>query len=531
MARDPQRRARPHLPATRPAGRNPWRRPARSRRPASRRLPGPRRRREGTGDVGAAQLATPDLALIDEELAEHERWAGAEATVGEAGSAERAGFIAQMAGSEMGSGALMGAGMAIGIGLVTKGAERALARYVPVPAVGAIIGGVMGGIQLAQTISGWNAPGGGADVFARAGTGASGYETAANTIEAVLMVLDLAANVLDIISGICGIVTAACWAAAILSLGALSPLAGTATAISAALMVVTTILNVVKMAMTPLVLLFRSLHAFTSQADPREVELQGGRLASSGGQLAGTVGGLAGSKALEHVTAPRPGQPPHPQQPELPTPRGRGPEVTVDAPAAAHAPAADAPAAAHAPAADTPAAAADMPAEHAPVIAADAPPAAAAGPAHPLANASDAEIDAAIAHLGAADTGAPTAPMHVPESGELGHVAPMNEQPRAGRDSSGRRTTENEHVIPHAQLADLTRNPVTGQPDFTPSDYRNAATVRTERSTALEKTHNPVTGDNARTRDLRAQVAAGDQINLNEHLFEPSRAEQTRGWA
>src|SRR5882762_10427300 len=57
------------------------------------------------------------------------------------------------------------------------------------------------------------------------------------------------------------------------------------------------VLGLVKMALQPLVLLFRSLHAFTSQADPREVEAQGHTLEEAGKEMGGALGGLAGAAA------------------------------------------------------------------------------------------------------------------------------------------------------------------------------------------------------------------------------------------
>src|SRR5262249_16480571 len=48
--------------------------------------------------VDLPALSTGGIALIDEELVEHQRWAGARGAVGEAGSLERAAFIADTAG-------------------------------------------------------------------------------------------------------------------------------------------------------------------------------------------------------------------------------------------------------------------------------------------------------------------------------------------------------------------------------------------------------------------------------------------------
>ena len=118
-------------------------------------------------------------------------------------------------------------------------------------------------------------------------------------------------------------------------------------------------------------------------------------------------------------------------------------------------------------------------------------------------------------------------PPPLPKSGEIGHVALMRDQPKAKYDA-GRRTTENEHVIPAAQLRLLTTNPLTGESDFTDAHYRGSATVRVERKLALEKTHGGALSDNERTAYLRAHVAAGESIDVNEHLLASSLDEAER---
>src|SRR4030095_1894708 len=86
--------------------------------------------------------------LVDEELAEHERWGSAAATVGTAGSAERAGVIAEEGRGGPGGGALTGAEAGVVLSIGTRAATRLAARRIPVPVVGAIIGGAIGAISL-----------------------------------------------------------------------------------------------------------------------------------------------------------------------------------------------------------------------------------------------------------------------------------------------------------------------------------------------------------------------------------------------
>jgi Domain of unknown function (DUF4157) len=105
-----------------------------------------------------ASLETGNLALVDEELAEHQRWAGALNRVGAESSTERAAFIAEQVGSgflnSAGEGSLMGAGIGVasrvGMRLAEKGATAIAAKaatkfgtqaakFTPLPAIGAII--------------------------------------------------------------------------------------------------------------------------------------------------------------------------------------------------------------------------------------------------------------------------------------------------------------------------------------------------------------------------------------------------------
>lgn len=116
-------------------------------------------------------------------------------------------------------------------------------------------------------------------------------------------------------------------------------------------------------------------------------------------------------------------------------------------------------------------------------------------------------------------------PANIPALGQFGHVTSYSRQPRATYAIPGNRAsiqTENEHVLPGAQLRLLRNNPRTGQTDYTPSSYRNDATVRVERAFALNKTAGGPTTDNVRSANLTARVAAGGGISLNQDIVLPS---------
>ena len=128
----------------------------------------------------------------------------------------------------------------------------------------------------------------------------------------------------------------------------------------------------------------------------------------------------------------------------------------------------------------------------------------------------------------------PPTPTLPPAAGQFGHVAPQSQQPPAQYGTPGvpaTRLTENEHIIPGQQLRDLTRNPATGQSDYTETHYGNDATVRVERPMALNKTYGNrggPTADNPRTNTLQTAGANGSGVNYREDVFEASRQNAIR---
>lgn len=74
----------------------------------------------GDGESGPLQNPS-DLALIDFELAEHQRWANSFGEMGTAGSDQRARFLMEQAGEGAVSGAVGGIGMAFAMGAISAG--------------------------------------------------------------------------------------------------------------------------------------------------------------------------------------------------------------------------------------------------------------------------------------------------------------------------------------------------------------------------------------------------------------------------
>ncbi|MEC5385353.1 hypothetical protein VVD49_06435 [Uliginosibacterium sp. H3] len=290
-------------------------------------------------DSGMAALGTGDLALIDTELAEHQRWGDAAAHVGAAGSQSRAQFVVEQAGS----GFLTGAGSGFGTGLAIGLAARA------VPVVGPILGG---GIALHGLITGWGQT---VESVGKFGEGSDTYETLANSIEAISAVINVVSGVLNLINSIVSIVGIAAGAltvggavATVLTLGAAAPIAimaaevaATCLEISEGITIVTTVLDGVNtFILQPSVTLFRALHTFTSQADPREVETQGAQISAAASQSGGALGGFIGGKAAG-IGAKGGGKkgaqeekPPAKAETDTPPAKGEGPVVHFDEPPA-----------------------------------------------------------------------------------------------------------------------------------------------------------------------------------------------------
>lgn len=296
-----------------------------------------------TPETHAGELQTGVLVLIDVELAEHQRWAGALGRVGEVASLHRAEFVAEAVGSGFISGAASGLGMGLAMGLVTRA----------VPAIGPIIGG---GMALHGLITrDWAETGA---TIGRFGQGSDTYETLANTIASVAAVIDVVSQILNVINGIVGVVQVAAIAitggatvAAFFTFGATAGIAIAAGEVAATCMeisegigVVTMVLDTVNSAiLQPCVTLFRALHAFTTQADPREVEAQGRGISSAAAASGAALGAWAGGKAAQAGGRARPPaeEVPPSQRPAHETPppaAGEGPVVHFQEPvtSAAH---------------------------------------------------------------------------------------------------------------------------------------------------------------------------------------------------
>ncbi len=317
-------------------------------------------------------ISSGDLATIDDELAEHQRWAGALAIVGTADSDDRARFV--VASALMGEAGGFGSGAVEGakVGLITRGVEFAAkkggaklatqmatkfgtqaAKVTPLPAIGAVIGGVMSAIDLIGRD--WGKTG---ETIGRYGQGSGPYEITANQIAAISEVIDIATAVLNVIAGVIGVIAIASWAIAIATLGVASPLSATLTSIALGIGIATLILDAINaVVLKQLIVVFRALHAFTSQADPSDVMAQGKQIEQAAETASGFLGGFAGGMAASHVGKGKPKVPP----PEHTPPKGDHPPPAPASGDGPHAeglkpatPPADAPATKPAVAADEP---------------------------------------------------------------------------------------------------------------------------------------------------------------------------------
>lgn len=252
---------------------------------------------KGEGDpIGELGLTLADLDLIHAELIEHERWGGAAATVGAAGSSDRAGFIAQQYGKGMVGGTGTGLYVGAGAGVVSQLAKTYFSK---VPGIGAIIAGGFSTIALVNKDWGKSS-----ETIAKFGQGASTYEQLANSIAAVSEVLDIACNIANILAGIVGVISAVMWLVTIITVGVAAPLAVLLSTIALDIVTVAGVIDDVnKSVLQPMVALFRAMHTFTSDADPRDVEASGDGIADATHEVfaawSAKVGGGLGEKGTE----------------------------------------------------------------------------------------------------------------------------------------------------------------------------------------------------------------------------------------
>ena len=514
-----------------------------------------------TPETHAGDLATGDLVLIDVELAEHQRWAGALGRVGEVASLQRAEFIAEAVGSGFTSGATSGLGMGLAMGVGTRLAEKV------VPGIGPVIGGAMALHGLATRD--WGETGA---TIGRFGEGSDTYETLANTIASVAAVIDVVSQILNVINGIVGVVQVAALViaggatvAAFFTFGATAGIAiaagevaATCTEIAEGITLVTTVLDTVNSAiLQPSVTLFRALHAFTTQADPREVEAQGRGISSAAAQSGAALGAWAGGKAAHAGGRPRPTaeEAPPTQRPAHETPPaapGEGPTIHFQEPVtpAAHAEGAPPPAAHAEPAVTQPTSAG-----HEPVSTPAAAPLTAPVSAHPLTETAPTSTAATApqqlslpgmeAPTPAATPSAPAlqaphpitpdivirgdfsdAALRVRGPGDVGPAAAGDIAPHQQQGARGSGLIS-EHVIPGAQVRDASFDPAHGAPDWqrtTPGgsegrDYSRATTIVEHAPVSARKTEL----DNAATRTLQQQ---GGPRNMREEMVNSLQRHQ-----
>lgn len=514
--------------------------------------------REGVSaepDTGAGALATGDLVLIDVELAEHQRWAAAENVVGEAGSMQRAEFIAESAGGGFIGGVASGAAMGLAIGLVSRA----------VPVLGPIIGG---GMALHGLITrDWAATGA---TIGKFGEGSDTYDTLANTLASVSAVIDVVNGVLDTIGGIVGVVEAVAIGVAagagVLAFFTFGATAGIAIAagelaadceeIREGISAVTTVLNEINNELlNPCILLFRALHEFTADADPREIESGGHDLAGAAGAVGGALGGWLGGQAANVGAHPPPNEgegttqrPPHETPPAA---ASEGPEVHFqEPPAAPHAPSEEVspaaaraapvdemPAAAAAPQATppTPAEIEAMPGRQISDSSSSTPPGTPETPATPATTQPEfhpqgwvpPEVDTPPAGF------QPPPPGFVPQTPGLGdNIVYGNRQENILHDRAALGTNvQRDHVLAQAKIRDMTQGPPDARlpPGTVPVIGSEALTVVAQTGAATA-THGPLPhtaatfhGPDADVPQINRLRAQGGPEHISTDIVGPSR--------
>src|SRR5207253_1673918 len=146
----------------------------------------------GGAGGGAAAGGALGGASINAELAEHQRWAQAGALVGEAGSDERAAYLADAAGTGLVAGLETGFvdALLLGVGI------QLLEEAIPIPGLGLVIGGAM---ALHGIIENWDNT---TATIGKMGSGGSIYEELANDLAGIATIIDLICQILNVIGGI-----------------------------------------------------------------------------------------------------------------------------------------------------------------------------------------------------------------------------------------------------------------------------------------------------------------------------------------
>jgi hypothetical protein len=250
-------------------------------------------------DPDLAGSSTEGLALIQQELTEHEKWKEetkeAQDKVGDAGSLQRLEFVMKEAGKGALSGAVTGAVTAVATKAITFGAVKLVGKEIP--GLGAVLAGGMSAYSLAT--KNWKESGEKIGAF---GQGADAYEKLANSLAAIGEIIDIVLNILNVIAGVIAIVAGVMWLVTLITLGAASPLAATLTSIAGGIVAVTTIMDAINRGcIQPLVLLFRMMHTFTNKADPRDVEEEGDGISEAASDAASFFAGKAAEKGMESL--------------------------------------------------------------------------------------------------------------------------------------------------------------------------------------------------------------------------------------
>lgn len=252
-------------------------------------------------DADLAGTSTEGLALIQQELTEHEKWKEetkeAHDKVGDAGSLQRLEFVMKSAGKGAISGAATGAVTAVATKALTKGLEFGAVKLIgkEIPGLGALLAGGMSAYSLAT--KNWKESGAKIAAF---GQGADTYEKLANSLAAIGEIIDIVLNILNVLAGIIVIIAGVMWLVTLLTFGAASPLAATLTTFAGGIIAVTSIMDAINRGcIQPLVLLFRMMHTFTNKADPRDVEEEGDGISDAASDAASFFAGKAAEKGMD----------------------------------------------------------------------------------------------------------------------------------------------------------------------------------------------------------------------------------------
>lgn len=247
--------------------------------------------------------------LVTKELAEHDRWG----KYGAPGSDARQDWVINNVVGGFGEGVAGGAVMGVGVHALGKGVEWAIKKgavkkmgtavatqafkHMPVPAVGAVVGGLLSGYNLVTRD--WS---GNWDNISKGFSfeGKTTYENIANLLQGISDIVDILSQVLNVVAGVAGAIAVGSWLLTFATAGALTPVAAAATSFAAAISIITGVMDIINgFVIQPAITAFRAMDAMDMDADPVAMEKAAKDIRGAAAGPGAALGAYAATPAIE----------------------------------------------------------------------------------------------------------------------------------------------------------------------------------------------------------------------------------------